>query len=188
MQTDTQAELRRQKRKQRDAFFRESPAEFAARCQKARQNLFSLPCLAEAETVFVYKSFASELATDGVIERLLATGKRVLLPRTAGETMVAVEYRGGPLLKNQWGIPEPGGPDYGGKIDVCILPLVACDRFGARIGYGKGFYDRYLATHQIGRKVAYCFDFQICNGVILQKETDVSADTVVTDEKIIIIR
>ncbi|MBL7859938.1 MAG: 5-formyltetrahydrofolate cyclo-ligase [Cyclobacteriaceae bacterium] len=72
---------------------------------------------------------------------------RITIPRIRGEEMESVRFEGRTQLsKNQWGIPEPTrgdviGPD---KIDLIVVPLLAFDLRGHRIGYGKGYYDKYL--------------------------------------------
>ena len=72
---------------------------------------------------------------------------RLALPRVAGSTLQHYYYEGGPLPTNSWGIAEPqGGLEVPlEKIDLVIVPLLAADQRGQRVGYGRGFYDRFLA-------------------------------------------
>ena len=63
------------------------------------------------------------------------------------------------------GIREPVGEPFSGKIDVAVLPLLAVDERGVRLGYGGGCYDRFLAAHPETFPLAYCFDFQIVREV-----------------------
>ncbi len=101
------------------------------------------------DSFLIYYSYGSEADTHALIERLLAFGKRVFLPRVEGKDIVAVEYFGErcELIKNYYGIAEPQGQAYEGKIDVCITPLLAVNSRGYRLGYGGGYYDRYFTAH-----------------------------------------
>ncbi|MDE6373961.1 MAG: 5-formyltetrahydrofolate cyclo-ligase [Clostridia bacterium] len=107
-----------------------------------------LQFFAEAEDFFVYYSYNSEADTHGVISRLLKAGKRVYLPRVEGDLIVPVPFDGDEsgLVKNAYGISEPCGQAYEGKIDVCLTPLLAVNPQGFRLGYGGGYYDGYFAS------------------------------------------
>lgn len=107
---------------------------------------------------FIYNSFGDEADTKKIISALLKTGKNVYLPRVEGENIVAVPY--GRLKKGAFGIEEPAGQAYNGKIDVTVIPLLAVNERGFRIGYGKGFYDRFLKNVKT-LKVGLGYSFQI---------------------------
>ncbi len=91
---------------------------------------------------FIYNNFSSEARTDLIIDSLLKAGKRIYLPRVEGADMSAVPY--GETKKGAFGISEPTGLPYKGEIEVTVIPLLAVNSRGFRIGYGGGFYDRYL--------------------------------------------
>ncbi len=107
---------------------------------------------------FIYNSFNCEADTSGIISALLAEGKKVYLPRVEGENIVAVAY--GQTEKGAFGIDEPVGQAYLGDIDVTVIPLLAVNLKGYRIGYGKGFYDRFLKNRWT-LKVGLGYSFQI---------------------------
>ncbi len=111
------------------------------------------------ESYFVYNSFGGEADTSRIIKELLKAGKRVYLPRVEGENMVAVPYTDKtPLTEGAFGIKEPQGQAFRGKIDVIIIPLLAVNSNGYRIGYGKGFYDRFLKhTNSLKAGIGYSF-------------------------------
>ena len=119
------------------------------------------------ESFFIYNSFGSEADTGTVIEKLLSLGKRVYLPRTEGENMVAVRYFGerNALIKNRFGILEPTGQAAVEDIEVCITPLLAVNPRGYRLGYGGGYYDRFFAANKkilkvgLGYFLQYAEDF-----------------------------
>lgn len=95
---------------------------------------------------FVYYSFGSEADTHAIIDGLLSRGKEVYLPRVEGRDMVAVRYYGDVerLKVNSYGISEPQGESYTGGFDVIVAPLLAINTRGYRLGYGGGYYDRFL--------------------------------------------
>ena len=86
-------------------------------------------------TFFIYLSFFREAPTDGLIERLLLDGHRVCCPRIENGEMVAVEY-GEDFTLSDYGIREPVGEKYEGEIDIAVIPFLAADKQGNRLGYG----------------------------------------------------
>ena len=84
---------------------------------------------------------------------------------------------------SKWGIREPVGKAYTGDIDLIVLPLLAVDRQGNRLGYGGGYYDKFLQKHPKAVTVAYCYDFQIVQSVPVES-TDKSVQYIVTDKRI----
>lgn len=110
------------------------------------------------DSFFIYNSFSTEADTSLIIEELLSAGKKVYLPRVEGENIVAVPY--GETKKGAFGIEEPTGQAYFGEIDVTVAPLLAVNERGFRIGYGKGFYDRYFKAAKTLR-VGLGYAFQI---------------------------
>lgn len=139
------------------------------------KNLF------EGETYFVYRSFGSEASTDKLISSLKEKGKHVVTPRIEGKEMIAVEE--GMLYQTEYGIMESDGAVYDGKIDVCIVPLLACDRQGYRIGYGGGYYDKFLETHTC-LKIGLCFSGQVLE-FIPHEAHDIRLDYLCTERELI---
>lgn len=133
---------------------------------------------------FVYLSYSSEAPTDKLIEELLEGGATVYSPRLENNEMQAVLF-GEDFSLSPLGIREPIGKSYKADIDVAAVPLLAVDERGNRLGYGGGYYDRYLAAHPKTLKIGYCFDFQVLKEVP-SLTTDVSMDVIVTDKRIII--
>lgn len=135
----------------------------------------------EKKSFFVYMSFSSEAPTDKLIAYLLGQNKRVYCPRTENGEIVPIEY-GEDFELSSYGIREPIGKAYDGEIDVAVLPLLAVDERGIRLGYGGGYYDRFLKRHPETERVAYCFDFQLVREVP-REEWDVPAEKIVTDKQ-----
>ena len=119
-----------------------------------------LEAFSKYESFFIYNSFSTEARTDFIIEELLKAGKRVYLPRVEGENIVAVPYSGDGLKKGAFGISEPAGQAFEGDIDITVVPLLAVNSRGYRIGYGGGFYDRYLRDRNT-QKVGMGYGFQL---------------------------
>ncbi len=156
------------------------------RSDKIFNRFFAAEFLKDKESFFIYNSFGTEANTKKIITQLLKTGKLVFLPRVEGREMFAVQYSGEPLVAGKYGIDEPRGEKSLKSAEVCILPLLAADKQFYRLGYGGGFYDRYLSAATM-LKVGICFDYQITDGVP-HEEHDVLLDAIITDERVLIRR
>ncbi len=132
---------------------------------------------------FVYLSFSSEAPTDKLIQALLEGGWRVYCPRIENRQMLAVEY-GEDFSLSSFGTREPIGEPYAGKLDLAVVPLLAVDEQGRRLGYGGGYYDRFLGEHPETLRLAYGFDFQIIRQVPTE-EHDIKMDGIATDKRIV---
>ncbi|MBA3553078.1 MAG: 5-formyltetrahydrofolate cyclo-ligase [Actinobacteria bacterium] len=122
------------------------------------RRLFALPELLSAGTVMAFSSFDSEISTRDIISRLLGSGRRVLLPYVddAGLEAAEVTLRE-PARASGRGPAEPPRrtPVPPEAIDAVIVPGLAFDRSGFRLGYGGGHYDRFLRrlpdrSHRVG--------------------------------------
>ena len=134
-------------------------------------------------SVFLYLSFSHEAGTDKLLQSLLEKGKTVYCPRVEGKEMEAVLY-GEDLSLSAYGIREPLGKAFEGDIDVAVVPLLAVDERGNRLGYGGGYYDKYLSAHKNTLKIGYCYDEQIVRELPVDGN-DVRMDAVVTDKRIV---
>lgn len=154
---------------------------------KIKDLLINKQYYKEATGIFIYVGFGSEIETTAIIEKILRDKKRVFIPRTniKEKTMDAVEILSlDNLEKNIYGIYEPRiGLKAISKeeIDLVILPGVAFDKQGGRIGYGGGYYDKYLSKiHSNVLKVALAYDFQIIDKIPLESH-DILADRIITN-------
>ncbi len=120
------------------------------RCESAKKiftEIEQMESFATAHTIAIYVDMRDEVATCEWIERWSKMGRRVLLPRVAGDDMEFYDYHKDGLKLGAFGILEPEGdsPALPSDIDLMILPGMAFCRDGRRIGRGRGFYDRYLS-------------------------------------------
>jgi 5-formyltetrahydrofolate cyclo-ligase len=177
--------IRRATLERRDAL---GEAERRAMSERIARRVLSLPEVKAAGVVMAFWSFGSEVETASLIERLDELGKRVVLPRVEGRDVVAVAYRpGDPVSAAAYGANEPTASELVDPvaIDVVIVPGVAFDRAGGRIGYGGGFYDRFLAGLRPGvPSIAIAFGVQVVDEVP-RGGMDRPVDVIVTEEDVI---
>lgn len=187
LDTMDKAQLRRQLIAQRrDTAPAEKHAIDRAVCERILQQEEYLRC----KTLFIYYSTEEEIDTHAVIADALRRGKRVCLPKCLpGHVMqprAIVSERD--LTEQTFGIPEPGihcavvAPE---EIDLCIVPALACDKTGARLGYGGGFYDRFLPTTPAYRMVL-CAHARMLECVPAQPH-DIRCDCIITEQEVMLI-
>lgn len=114
------------------------------------------------DSFFIYRSTKFEVETRRIISALLSAGKSVFVPRVEGNNMVAVKIAEGENYKiSPFGIEEPEGQASCDMAQVCVIPLLAVNERRFRLGYGGGYYDRYLKDKNIV-KVGLGYAFQVC--------------------------
>lgn len=161
---------------------------FSARISK---KILALESYREAQTVLAYSSFGAEFATSDFIERVLADGKILGLPRVNRAERRLDLYRvddpATQLAPGVWGIREPlesCQPAAHAEIDFVLVPGVAFTAQGERLGYGGGFYDRLLARLQpLAARVTAAFSVQICEDVPTD-DHDQLVDLIVTEHAV----
>lgn len=149
-------------------------------------KVLQFPELLEARTVCVYMPIGNEIDTSAIIQYCLENGKRVAAPRIEGETMEFYYFKQPSELKQgAFDIWEPTGMEkVTDEESLMIMPGVAFDLNCNRIGYGNGYYDRYLSRHPRMKKIALAYEFQIV-GKIKQEIHDVRPEMIVTESRVI---
>lgn len=149
------------------------------------ERLLALPELLAAENVCAYISKGNEVDTGCIISCLWSLGKRVYVPKVYGKDMHFHRISSfDELVCGSYGIMEPEGDIYDDvRSGVIIIPGVAFDKNLSRIGFGGGYYDRYLAVHDGLFKVALAYDFQVVDE-IQAEPTDIRPDVIVTQSRI----
>ena len=151
------------------------------------RRFLELPEVVAAATVMAFWSFGSEVPTGPLLSALLVRGVLVGLPRTeAGELEVRSWREGEPLRKTSFGALEPEGGTRldPGAIGVVCVPGVAFDRRGQRIGYGGGYYDRFLRSlDPSALRAAIAFDLQVLDDDLPSGRFDLPMDAVVTERR-----
>lgn len=115
-----------------------------------------------ASGVMAFVGFRGEPDTDPLFARLAAEGKRLLLPRVEGGEIVVCDGSG-PMVTSRFGVSEPTGPALDlAVVDLVIVPGLAFTSSGGRLGYGGGYYDRFLPrlAPEVPN-VGVCFDEQV---------------------------
>ena len=160
------------------------PADRATRAAAVAERLLALPEIGSAGTILVFYPFGSEVDTRAIGAALRERGARVLLPFLDEDGMEAAEVLAGDDLEaTDYGPKEPSrrvAVDPA-TVDAVVTPGLAFDRRGARLGYGGGHYDRYLA--RLGRRavrVGVGFSIQLLDEVPTEAG-DERLDVVVTD-------
>ena len=151
-------------RKETIAAMKELPQSVKAEADsQLTQRFIQLPAFQEAKTLATYLSMGHEFSTAGLIQAALQLGKRVCVPRTYPQgRMEFVEYDPDILEKTRFGLLEPnekGKLVEQSEIDLIHVPGVVFQSKGYRIGYGGGYYDRYLADFT-GKTVSTIYSIQ----------------------------
>lgn len=152
------------------------------------QKVINHKAYIEAEIIFIYVSYKNEVHTHDIIKHGLSDGKVLCVPKIISlkDGMLAMRiYSFDELKESRYGILEPKyvenniiSPE---KIDLLLMPGVAFDHEGGRVGYGGGFYDRFLrGVRKDAVKAALAYSFQIFDKVPMD-ESDMRVDEVITD-------
>ena len=137
-------------------------------------------------TFFSYVSMGSEVDTEEIIKELHKFSEyKILIPFTIGSHMIAVVYEDEKLITDKTGNVQGivDKPEFCGKIDLSITPLLGFNSQNHRIGYGKGCYDKYYARHSVQNKVGIAFDEQEIE--FKQDSFDIPLDIIFTPTRVI---
>jgi len=141
-----------------------SPWEISDCSTRLGERLYSHPAYRNARSLYGYLSFNQEVRTFPILAQAQLDGKRVAVPRVAGETMEFFWLDDlSDVAPGYCGIPEPAEnlPVADDETALVLMPGLAFDARGVRCGYGGGFYDRWLELHPGHPTLALCYEFQL---------------------------
>ena len=148
-------------------------------------KLYATEQYREAKSLYAYVSFNQEVRTAPIIARAWADGKRVAVPKVLGNDLAFIWIASFDDLAPQgaFGIPEPvaDGPVADDAEALLLMPGLAFDVEGNRVGYGGGYYDRFLAAQPHHPTVALCYGFQLLPRLEVEAH-DIPVDLVLTDD------
>lgn len=166
-----------------------STEEVNARSEKIAKNFFLQPFYKDAKNIYLYVSYNQEVNTKIIISQMLKDKKRVAVPKIVDGDMVFHEITSLQQLSvGAFGILEPNvvspvekNPLWN-EHTIMVLPGLAFDKNGGRVGYGGGYYDRYLEKNRerITMKIALAYDFQVFEHIEVES-FDEKIDTIITE-------
>lgn len=154
--------------------------EIVERSNALAEKFYNSPAYQAASTIYGYLPYNQEVRTVPMLQRALDEGKRVAVPKVYGEEMRFIYLEDlTQVSKGYAGIPEPiaDAPVADDKRALVLMPGLAFDPQGHRIGYGGGFYDRFLAQEPHHPTLALCYEFQM-QAHLDTEEFDIPVDTV----------
>ena len=170
-------ELRRTIRERKRAMTEE---EIVERSNALAEKFYNTPAYQAASTIYGYLPYNQEVRTVPMLQRALDEGKRVAVPKVYGEEMRFIYLEDlTQVSKGYAGIPEPiaDAPVAEDQQALVLMPGLAFDPQGHRIGYGGGFYDKFLAKEPHHPTLALCYEFQM-QAHLDTEEFDIPVDTV----------
>ncbi|OUO80204.1 5-formyltetrahydrofolate cyclo-ligase [Blautia sp. An249] len=155
--------------------------------QAITEKVAQLEAFQKSGHIYIYADYNHEVITRYLIEKAWSLGKEVAVPKVVGEAMVFYKLKDFAQLKpGYFGIPEPeDGEIVTWEEAFMVMPGVAFDPMNHRVGYGGGFYDRFLEKHPKVLKAALAFECQIMPEVPYEA-TDIFPDWVVTEKRVLI--
>ncbi len=161
-----------------------SAAEIESRSAILADKLYKTTQYRDCQSLYAYLSFNQEVRTNPIIQRAWADGKRVAVPKVVGDEMVFIwiDSFEGLAPQGAFHIMEPieDGPVADDERALILMPGLAFDPQGHRVGYGGGYYDRFLENEPDHPLVALCYDFQLYDRLEVEAH-DVPVDAVITD-------
>ena len=147
--------------------------------EKILAQLEQHPDFVKAERVMLYSALPDEVQTQAFLEKWHLK-KQIILPTVVGDDIIPVAYgKDTCFAVGDFNILEPQNEPYKGDFDLIIVPGVAFDRKGNRLGRGRGYYDRFLCQHLDVKRIGICFDFQLLEEIPTEP-FDITMDEVIS--------
>lgn len=157
-----------------------TPEEIESSSQRLKDLFLQSALYRQAKTIYGYLPYNQEVRTVPMLEQALADGKRVAVPKIYADEMKFIYLTDlSKVEKGYSGIPEPidDGPLGDDPFALVLMPGLAFDQNGHRIGYGGGFYDKFLAQEPYHPTLALCYAFQMVTDLPTE-DFDVPVDLV----------
>ena len=157
-----------------------TPEEIETASQRLGELFLASELYCRAKTIYGYLPYNQEVRTVPMLEQALTDGKRVAVPKVYGDEMKFIYLTDLHQVETGYaGIPEPveDGPVADDPTALVLMPGLAFDREGHRIGYGGGFYDKFLAAEPTHPTLALCYEFQMVQQLPVE-EFDIPVDVV----------
>lgn len=172
--SEQKQKLRRRILKMRESL---SPEEVREKSLAVCERLVSHPAFNSGETILFYSPIRKEVDIRPAMEKAWSAGKRVVLPKVEPKTKTLACYRlqrGEPLVSGIFGILEPPGEESARiapeSLDLVVVPGIAFDEQGYRLGYGGGYYDRFFARYPGSfLRVGVAYSFQVVSTIYPEK-------------------
>lgn len=170
--TSLRQQIRLQKRQMTEA-------EIAVKSERLQLLFTATEAYKNAKSIYGYMSYNQEVRTLPILKQALRDGKRVAIPKCYGSEMRFIWMEDFSQTAPNRGIPEPiaDGPVADDPSALILMPGMAFDAAGHRIGYGGGYYDKFLAQEPNHPTVALCYDFQVLEHLDTE-EFDIPVDLV----------
>lgn len=161
-------------------------AEIAAYSRNLAEKLYETEEYRQARAIYAYLPYNQEVRTWEIVERAWKDGKRVAVPKVYGDEMRFLWIEDfTQIAPGGWNIPEPTFDEPVAEDDTALvlMPGLAFDPEGHRVGYGGGFYDKYLEAHPGHRLVALCYPFQLLDHLEVE-EHDIPVNRVICADEL----
>jgi len=171
-------ELRRMIRLKKEAM---TEAEILNKSRDLTEKFLKTEEYLNAKTIYGYLSYNQEVRTEEILRNALRDGKRVAVPKVFNDEMRFIYISDlEQIAPGYKGIPEPiaDRPIAEDGCALVLMPGLAFDPNGARMGYGGGFYDKFLSREPSHKTVALCYDFQVLD-ILPTEEFDIPVDKVI---------
>ena len=163
-------------------------AESVRKSSAAAEVFLSSEIYKSAKQIMLYMPLGNEVDTTAVIKAAFCDGKQLVFPVTDGKTGEIIPHYAAEdtvFKKGAFSIQEPYGTSIAdlSQVDVILVPGITFDKKGARVGFGKGYYDRLL-KNTIALKIGFCYDFQICEEIEAEGH-DIRMDLLISESGLI---
>lgn len=163
-----------------------APEDLARWSDCIQKRMYSSELYQNSESIYTYVAYKREVETKELITQAWKDGKRVAVPRVEGKEMNFYYITSmDQLEESEKGILEPTTLKEACDEDaLMVMPGVAFDKNKNRIGYGGGYYDKYLEAHPLMKKVAIAYEFQFVDEPLPTEPTDICPELIITESRV----